>query len=165
MDVKGRLNSPWPGVLLNGNLQVGRRRVSLLKVPNDSWCSSNSRAWFLQLDSCDHDTGKKVIEGLSSHAKLIALYLIKICHGRNYYSNWVRRRYWEIRARGFFIQSELARVKATYHLTISMRGQRVTGKNQRYNYHHGSCGPSLMSKKSSVSFILTHRTHRNVKIR
>ena len=33
--------------------------------------------------------------------------------------------------------------KATFHLTISMRGQRVTGKIQRNNYHHGSCGPSL----------------------
>ena len=29
--------------------------------------------------------------------------------------------------------------KATSHLTISMRGQRATGKIQRNNYHHGSC--------------------------
>ena len=31
-------------------------------------------------------------------------------------------------------------VKATFHLTISMRGQRATGKIQRKNYL--SCGPS-----------------------
>ena len=30
-------------------------------------------------------------------------------------------------------------LKATFHLTISMRGQRATGKIQRNNYHHGSC--------------------------
>ena len=36
--------------------------------------------------------------------------------------------------------------KATFHLTISMRGERVTGKIQRNNYHHGSCGPSLTGK-------------------
>ena len=35
------------------------------------------------------------------------------------------------------------RAKATFHLTISMRGQRATGKIQRNNYHHGSCGLSL----------------------
>ena len=33
-------------------------------------------------------------------------------------------------------------LKATFHLTISMRGQRETGKIQRNNYHHGSHGPS-----------------------
>ena len=55
--------------------------------------------------------------------------------------------------------------RATFHLTISMRGQRATGKIQRNNYHHGSCGPSLMGKASSVSLIFTHRTHRNVKNR
>ena len=33
-------------------------------------------------------------------------------------------------------------LKATFHLTISMRGQRATGKIQRNNYHHGSCGSS-----------------------
>ena len=32
---------------------------------------------------------------------------------------------------------------ATFHLTISMRGQRATGKIQRNDYHHGNCGPSL----------------------
>ena len=37
-------------------------------------------------------------------------------------------------------------VKATFHLTISMRGQRATGKIQRTNYHHGSCGASLTGK-------------------
>ena len=47
-------------------------------------------------------------------------------------------------------------VMATFHLTISMGGQRATGKIQRNNYHHGSCGPSLTSKTSSVSFIVMH---------
>ena len=55
--------------------------------------------------------------------------------------------------------------KATFHLTISMRGQRGTGKIQRNNYHHGSCGPSLMGKTSSVSLIFRHGMHRNVKNR
>ena len=57
-----------------------------------------------------------------------------------------------------------ALVKATFHLTISTRGQRATGKIQRNNYHHGSCGTSLTSKTSSVSLIFTQGTHRNVKI-
>ena len=56
-------------------------------------------------------------------------------------------------------------LKATFHLTISMRGQRATGKIQRNNYHHGSCGPSLTSKTMSVFFILMQLTHRNVKNR
>ena len=56
-------------------------------------------------------------------------------------------------------------VKATFHLTISMRGQRATGKIQRNNCHHGIYGPSLTGKTSSVSFIFTHGTHRNVKNR
>ena len=56
-------------------------------------------------------------------------------------------------------------VRATFHLTISMSGQRATGKIQRNNYHHGSCGPSLKGKTSSVSLIFMHRTHRNVKNR
>ena len=56
-------------------------------------------------------------------------------------------------------------VRATFHLTISMRGQRATGKIQKNNYHHGSCGPSLTGKTSSVSLIFTHGTHRNVKNR
>ena len=47
-------------------------------------------------------------------------------------------------------------LKATFHLTISIRGQRATGKIQRNNYRHGSCGPSLMGKTSSVSLIFTH---------
>ena len=58
-----------------------------------------------------------------------------------------------------------SRVKATFHLTISMRGQRATGKIQRNNYHHGSCGTSLTSKTSSVSLNFTQGTHRNVKNR
>ena len=56
-------------------------------------------------------------------------------------------------------------VRAIFHLTISMLGQRATGKIQRNNYHHGSCGLSLTGKTSSVSLIFTHRTHRNVKNR
>ena len=56
-------------------------------------------------------------------------------------------------------------VKATFHLTISMRGQRATGKIQRNNYHHGSCGPSLTGKTMSVFLIFTQGTHRNVKNR
>ena len=38
-------------------------------------------------------------------------------------------------------------LRATFHLTISMRGQRATGKIQRNNYHHGSWGPSLTDKR------------------
>ena len=53
-------------------------------------------------------------------------------------------------------------IKATSHLTISIRGQRATCKNQRDNYHHGNCGPSLTGKTSSVYLIFTHGTHRNV---
>ena len=60
---------------------------------------------------------------------------------------------------------DLCLVRATFHLTISMRGQRATGKIQRNNYHHGNCGPSLTDKTSSVSLIFTHRTHRNIKNR
>ena len=56
-------------------------------------------------------------------------------------------------------------LKATFHLTISMCGERATGKIERNNYHHGSCGPSLKGKASSVSLIFMHRTHRNVKNR
>ena len=59
----------------------------------------------------------------------------------------------------------LFKLRATFHLTISMRGQRATGKIQRNNYHHGSCGSSLTGKTLSVSLIFTHRTHRNVKNR
>ena len=58
-----------------------------------------------------------------------------------------------------------AEVKATFHLTISMRGQRVTSKIQRNNYHHGSCEPSLTDKTMSVFLIFTQGTHRNVKNR
>ena len=53
-------------------------------------------------------------------------------------------------------------LKATFHLTISMRGQRAI---QRNNYHHGSCGPSLTGKTMSVFLIFTQGTHRNVKNR
>ena len=56
-------------------------------------------------------------------------------------------------------------VKVTFHLTISMRGQRTTGKVQRNNYQHGSCGPSLTGKTSSLSLIFMKGTHRNVKNR
>ena len=56
-------------------------------------------------------------------------------------------------------------LKATFHLTICMRGQRTTGKIQRNNYHHGSCGPSLTGKTMSVFLIFTQGTHRNAKNR
>ena len=56
-------------------------------------------------------------------------------------------------------------IKATFHLTISVLGQRATCKIQRNNYHHGSWGPSLTGKASSVSLIFTQGTHRNVKNR
>ena len=46
-----------------------------------------------------------------------------------------------------------------------MRGERATGKIQRNNYHHGSCGPSLTGKTMSVFFIFTQGKHRNVKNR
>ena len=55
-------------------------------------------------------------------------------------------------------------VKATFHLTISMRGQHAAGKIQRNNYHHGSCELSLTCKTSLVSLIFTQGTQRNVKI-
>ena len=56
-------------------------------------------------------------------------------------------------------------IKATFHLTISIRGYRATGKIQRNNYHHGNCGSSLTGETSSVFLIFTHGTHRNVKNR
>ena len=56
-------------------------------------------------------------------------------------------------------------VRASFHLTISMRGQRATGKIQRDSYYHGSCGLSLTGKTSSVFLIFAHRTHQNVKNR
>ena len=56
-------------------------------------------------------------------------------------------------------------VRATFHLTISMREQRATSKIQRNNYHHGSCGLSLTGKTSSVPLIFTCGAHRNVKNR
>ena len=55
--------------------------------------------------------------------------------------------------------------KATFHLTISVRGQRATGKIQRNNYHDGSCGPSSTGKTMSVFLIFTQGTHQNVKNR
>ena len=47
--------------------------------------------------------------------------------------------------------------KATFHLTISMCGQRATGKIQRNNYHHGNCGPSSTGKTMSDFFDLHAR--------
>ena len=40
---QGPTEFTWPSVLVNGNLQVGRRRVSLLKLPNsvDFCCCSS----------------------------------------------------------------------------------------------------------------------------
>ena len=59
--------------------------------------------------------------------------------------------------------SEMEGLKATFHLTISMRGQRTTGKIQRNNYYHLSCGTFLTGKTMSVFLIFTHGTHWNVK--
>ena len=47
-----------------------------------------------------------------------------------------------------YFSASLSCLKATFHLTISTRGQRASGKIQRNNYHHGSCGPSLKVKRS-----------------
>ena len=55
-------------------------------------------------------------------------------------------------------------IKATFHLTISMRGQCATSKILRNNYHHGSCGPSLTDRTMSVFVIFRQGTHRNVTI-
>ena len=63
------------------------------------------------------------------------------------------------------LASHIISLKATFHLTISMRDQRATGKTQRNNYRHGGCEPSLTGKTSSVSLIFTNGTHRNVKNR
>ena len=66
-----------------------------------------------------------------------------------------------------YLQNEIMpirAVKATFHLTISMRGRRATGKIKRNNYHHGSCEPFLTGKTMSGFWIITHGTHRNVKI-
>ena len=56
-------------------------------------------------------------------------------------------------------------LRATFHLTISVRGQRATDKIQRNNYHHRSRGPSLTGKTMSVFLIFTKGTHRNVENR
>ena len=56
-------------------------------------------------------------------------------------------------------------LKATFHLMLSICSQRATGKIQRNNYHHGSCGPFLTSKTMSVFLIFMQGTHRNVKNR
>ena len=65
--------------------------------------------------------------------------------------------------------NSLRSVWATSHFrllfTISMLGQRATGKIQRNNYHHGSCGSSLTGKTMSVFLIFTQGTHWNVKSR
>ena len=56
-------------------------------------------------------------------------------------------------------------LKATFHSTISMRGQRATGKIQKNSYHHESCGPSLTTKTMSMFLIFTQGTLWNVKNR
>ena len=79
-----------------------------------------------------------------------------------------RRCLWSSRTRSIgmskIVEWEVA-LKATFHLTISMRGQRATGKIRRNNYRHGSCGPPLTGKTMSVFLIFTQGTHRNVKNR
>ena len=56
-------------------------------------------------------------------------------------------------------------LKATFHLMISIHGQRAMGKIQSNNYHHGSCRPSLLGKTMSVFLIFMQATHWNVKNR
>ena len=70
-----------------------------------------------------------------------------------------------VRVRAINIKICTCILKATFHLTISVRGQRATGKIQRNNYYHRSCGPSLTDKTMSVFLIFTQGTHRNVKNR
>ena len=62
-------------------------------------------------------------------------------------------------------ERSITAVKATFHLTISMRGQGATSKIQRTNYHHESCGAFLTRKTMWVFLIFMHGTHRNVKNR
>ena len=64
----------------------------------------------------------------------------------------------------FFFYFFFIFLKATFHLTISMCGQSETGKIQRNNCYHGSCGPSLTGKKMSVVLIFKQGTHRMSKI-
>ena len=59
------------------------------------------------------------------------------------------------------LRSCLISHKATFHLTIPIRGQRATGRIQRNSCHPGSSGPSLTGKTSSVSLIFTHRNVKN----
>ena len=56
------------------------------------------------------------------------------------------------------IADSFSLLKATSHLTISMREQRAMGKIQRNNCHHGSCGAYLRGKTSSVPLIFTYGT-------
>ena len=60
---------------------------------------------------------------------------------------------------------QLQQLRLLFYLTISMRGQRATGKIQRNDYHHGSCGPFLKRKTMSVFLIFMHGTRLNVKNR
>ena len=53
-------------------------------------------------------------------------------------------------------------LKATFHLMISMCRQCATGKIQKKDYHHGSCGPSLMGKTMSVFLIDLHTRDASV---
>ena len=67
--------------------------------------------------------------------------------------------------RWVLLKLKVVQVKATIHLTISMRVLRATGKIQKNNYHHGSCEPSLTCKTSSMPLIFTQGTHRNIENR
>ena len=70
-----------------------------------------------------------------------------------------------VRRPALIIWGAVGKFKATFHLTIFMRGQRATDKIQSNNYHHGSCGPSLTGKTMSVFLIFTQGMHQNVKNR
>ena len=49
--------------------------------------------------------------------------------------------------------SKAAGLKATSHLTISMRGMRAKSKIQRNYYQNLQCGPTFAGKSSSVPLI------------
>ena len=98
---------------------------------------------------------------LATFLGLQRLHRVKLCYGKVFLQRVLQT--WKKKS----IASRRSHVKGylSFHLTISVRGKRATGKIQRNNYHHGSCGPSLTGNTSSVSVIVTRRTHRNVKNR
>ena len=125
---------------------ISQSESSCNKVEKDEWSYCNEEQYtligFLQ---------PLMIHLWRSHQTLLTLHLIfrAVFHS----------------AEIFRTERKFLLLKATSHLTISMHGQRETGKIQSNDYHHGNCGPSLTGKTSSVSLIFTQWTHRNVKSR